>query len=227
MSYILDALKKIEQEKNNKKQPDGRINISGDLFRDRPPAHTASGIRKSILLVAVASLVTCAGTWFLLGGKVKKSPIVSSQGALPQPVQVKPLVLPASAPLPTQPQSAPVSVSSQSASEARSSKEVTADDAYSSRVAHGSKKRASTSSSLLGRPSVQTVPVPADIKLSGIAWQEDRIGRRAVINGFLLKEGAMVSGAAVTEIQPDRVRFTSSTGTFEIRLDALMPEGRR
>ena len=75
---------------------------------------------------------------------------------------------------------------------------------------------------LRSRPS-QTVQAPADIKLSGIAWQEERSSRRAVINGFLLKEGAVVSGAKISEILADRVRFSSAAGTFEIRLDAVLP----
>jgi general secretion pathway protein B len=69
----------------------------------------------------------------------------------------------------------------------------------------------------------QSVVPPADIKLSGIAWQDERSARRAVINGFLLKEGAVVSGAKISEIQADRVRFASAAGTFEIRLDAVLP----
>jgi general secretion pathway protein B len=68
-----------------------------------------------------------------------------------------------------------------------------------------------------------TVPAPADIKLSGIAWQDDRSGRRAVINGFLLKEGAAVSGAKITDIQADKVRFSTPGGFFEIKLDAVLP----
>jgi general secretion pathway protein B len=70
---------------------------------------------------------------------------------------------------------------------------------------------------------VQNIPAPADIKLSGIAWQDERSGRRAVINGFLLKEGAVVSGAKIVDIQADRVRFSSPGGPFEIRLDAVLP----
>jgi hypothetical protein len=36
-----------------------------------------------------------------------------------------------------------------------------------------------------------------------------------------LKEGATVSGAMITEIVADRVRFTSPSGMFEIRLDGV------
>jgi general secretion pathway protein B len=66
---------------------------------------------------------------------------------------------------------------------------------------------------------VQTIPAPADIKLSGIAWQEERVARRVVINGFLMQEGATVSGAKISEIHQDRVRFTSPSGVFDLRMD--------
>ena len=69
----------------------------------------------------------------------------------------------------------------------------------------------------------QTVQAPADIKLSGIAWQDERAARRAVVNGFLLKEGAVVSGAKVIDIQSDKVRFSGPSGLFDIKLDGALP----
>ena len=59
---------------------------------------------------------------------------------------------------------------------------------------------------------------PAGITLSGIAWQDDRRARRGVVNGFLMQEGGVVSGARITEIYQDRVRFTLSGTYFEIPL---------
>ena len=59
---------------------------------------------------------------------------------------------------------------------------------------------------------------PAGITLSGIAGQDDRRARRAVVNGFLMQEGGVVSGARITEIYQDRVRFTLSGTYFEIPL---------
>jgi len=52
--------------------------------------------------------------------------------------------------------------------------------------------------------------------VSGIAWQEDRPGRRAVVNGLLVAEGAMVAGARVTEIRAEKVIFSSGGHTLEI-----------
>ena len=65
-----------------------------------------------------------------------------------------------------------------------------------------------------------TIAAPADIKLSGIAWQEDRRARRAVVNGFLMQEGGVVLGARITDIFQDRVRFSLSGSVFEIPLSS-------
>jgi general secretion pathway protein B len=67
-------------------------------------------------------------------------------------------------------------------------------------------------------PADQMIAAPADIKLSGIAWQDDRPARRAVVNGFLMQEGGVVSGARITDIFQDRVRFSLSGKSFEIPL---------
>jgi len=68
------------------------------------------------------------------------------------------------------------------------------------------------------QPSAQIVTAPADIKLSGIAYQDERRARRAVVNGFLIQEGAVVSGAVVTDIFQDRVRFSLAGSSFELSL---------
>ena len=73
------------------------------------------------------------------------------------------------------------------------------------------------------QPVAQTIPAPADIKLSGIAWQDEKSERRAVVNGFLLKEGSLVAGAKISDIQVNKVIFSSPTGVFEIKLDAVSP----
>jgi general secretion pathway protein B len=59
---------------------------------------------------------------------------------------------------------------------------------------------------------------PENIKISGIAWQDERSARRAVVNDFLMKEGNVVSGAKILEIKQDRVRFSLSGSTFEVPL---------
>ena len=226
MSYILDALKKIEHEKNKKARPDGIVSISGDLFQEQKRSPARPGVWKIVLLIAVASLVTFAGTWFLLKGNDQKAAAV-----VPTPSRQQPPVTVATQPappLPAPPLSQSVAteqVAPLPAAPAVPEKNmVDEDDAPAPQRVRMSGKPLKTEA--VASPSRQVYPttaVPADIKLSGIAWQDDSRLRRAVINGFLLKEGAIVSGARITDIQADRVRFSSPSGLFEIKLDAVLP----
>jgi general secretion pathway protein B len=228
MSYILDALKKIEHEKN-RKRPDGRVSISGDLFQERKQPTARSGIWKIIMLIAAASIITCAGTWFVLQANNKKSTSVIrpvAQSPPPPPVSLNPPIAALPVSVPIQPQSIPVAVPPTAPLAAvpatPRNTETAEDDDSPVREVRRSKKQIKAQLPSPKQPS-QTVPAPADIKLSGIAWQDERSARRAVINGFLLKEGAVVSGAKITDIRADRVRFSSSAGLFEIKLDAVLP----
>jgi hypothetical protein len=227
MSYILDALKKIEHEKN-KKRPDGRVSIANDLFQERKQPHAGTGVGKIAALVVAAALITGGGTWFVLKGSSTKNaiavrpstppkapPIMVPVTPPPAPTSVQTVVqtvVPAAAPPTVQPPAAAAPVTNAAAGE----------DAPASRRAKRATAPAKARPVAKAQP-VQTVAAPADIKLSGIAWQDEHSGRRAVINGFLLKEGAIVSGARIIDIQADRVRFASSGGEFEIRLDAVLP----
>ena len=56
---------------------------------------------------------------------------------------------------------------------------------------------------------------PADITITGIAWQDERSLRRAVVNGALVGEGAEVAGARVVEIREDRVRLSRGGQVFD------------
>ena len=228
MSYILDALKKIEHEKNKKAHPDGRINISGDLFQERHRPTARAGIWKIVLLIAAASLVTSAGTWFFLKGNSKKNVAVVRPAAPPLPAPVNLPAAPPPVPMPVQSQPAPVVVppaappAAAPVSPKSAESDEDEDDHSSARSARRSKNRIKAQSPSPTQPA-QTAQTPAGITLSGIAWQDERKARRAVVNGFLLKEGAVVSGARIIDIQTDRVRFSSPSGLFEIKLDAVLP----
>jgi general secretion pathway protein B len=56
--------------------------------------------------------------------------------------------------------------------------------------------------------------------VSGIAWQEQRSSRRAVVNGLLYSEGKTVGGAKIVEIMPNCVRFSSNGRTFEVSISS-------
>jgi general secretion pathway protein B len=226
MSYILDALKKIEHEKSRKAAPDGRISIAGDLFQERNRPTGKAGIWKIMLLVMGVSLVTGAATWFLLPGYGRKS-VAVIRPAAPPAAPVNPPVVTA-APLPVQTRSVPVAAAPAIPTAAVPATPKIMDTAESEEsalrdVRRSKKQIKAQPSSTYPKQTVPTVQPPADIKLSGIAWQDDRAARRVVINGFLLKEGAVVFGAKIIDIQADRVRFSSAVGLFEIRLDSVLP----
>jgi general secretion pathway protein B len=167
------------------------------------------------------SLLAGGGTWFVLYGKSVNSTAVVRQAASLQVVPIVPPVVTPSAPIPVQVVVPEVASSAVPTPVAAVSQENADDSPSSNRVRQpGAPVKPQPVDQ---KQPVQTVPVPADVKLSGIAWQDERSGRRAVINGFLLKEGAVVSGAKIIDIQADRVRFSSTGGHFEIRLDAVLP----
>jgi hypothetical protein len=56
------------------------------------------------------------------------------------------------------------------------------------------------------------------LTISGIALQDDPAESMAVVNGALVKTGATVGGAVVDRIFLDRVRFKGNGGTFEVYL---------
>ena len=232
MSYILDALKKLEHDKTRKSRRNGVVNISGALFETERPRSSGATGWKIALAVTVAVLVTFTATWqFLQYGKRRETPPSHSASLLTQPAAVEtapapsvpPLVpaqhvLPAAAP----PASAPITPVRPPVQSSKPQKAVVPAATVSEDAAAGlmlpeprnrTKERKSQAP-----PADQTIAAPADIKLSGIAWQEDRRARRAVVNGFLMQEGGVVSGARITDIFQDRVRFSLSGSVFEIPL---------
>ncbi len=240
MSYILDALKKIEHEKN-KKLSDGRVSIVGDLFQERKQRRGGAGFRKIAALIVVASLLAGGVTWFVLQGKNSKKNVVAPLLVAPQvtpvappppavpapPVAIPPALIPVQAVTSAVvPPAVPTPAVPAPQDNSAANEDNDASPPTSPPVRSGRARRSVTPAMpqpVNQKQPVQTVPAPADIKLSGIAWQDERSGRRAVINGFLLKEGAVVSGATIIDIQTNKVSFSTAGGQFEIRLDAVLP----
>ncbi|HIJ96224.1 MAG TPA: hypothetical protein HPP94_10920 [Desulfuromonadales bacterium] len=241
MSYILDALKKIEREKVKKSQPGGMTSISGDLFMEQTPRTVKSPAGKIALLVIVVSLIACSGTWFYLRDNgVKANSMLRTVGVPPSPVAITPpsALSPVPIPATVSPSAAvaqqtppPVTLPPvpQPVLKDRTLPAVPVTTVQSSEIdqeelpVRKSRQRTSRTVPITVRQPEITVQAPADVKLSGIAWQDERAARRAVVNGFLLKEGAVVSGARIVDILSDRVRFSSPAGNFELRLNSVAP----
>lgn len=231
MSYILDALKKLEHEKSRKSRGDGMINISGALFENERPKPSGTAGWKIALAVTVAVLVTFGATWLLLRpakGREKLAPLpaaqVSPAPAASQamietaptppvppvvPVQQAPSVVPPAPARALAPSSKPQKTGVPAAT-------ATLDAAAELTLQELGKRTKERKGQALSAD--QTIAAPANIKLSGIAWQEERRARRAVVNDFLMQEGGLVSGARITDIFQDRVRFSLSGKSFEIPL---------
>ncbi|NVN92643.1 MAG: hypothetical protein HXX11_18890 [Desulfuromonadales bacterium] len=239
MSYILDALKKNEHEKVRKAVPAGMTKISGDLFREERPRPMRGGAWKLVAVAVLAALVAVAGTWLLLSPPRKPAPVAFRRFAPPEQQPVAAPVLP---PVPpavpvvavppaaqATPRPVPHSPPSPAAGGAKDKAMVVQQSVRLPSKAEQRREAArlraerdeSESSQAVSRraPAVLAAP-PADIKVSGIAWGDERKTRRAVINGFLLKEGSVVGGARISEIMKDRVRFSQSGNTFEISMAA-------
>jgi hypothetical protein len=235
MSYILEALKKIEREKVKKSQPVGMTSITGDLFMEQTPRPIKRAAGKIAVLVIVVSVVVSAGTWILLKDNGKKEnkklqPVVTvvppaaivpppTPKVVPEPVPVTPQT-PQPILLPPVPQ--PVLRANIPPVVHASTVQGSEDDHEELPVRKSRQRTPRTAAATVLKPEL-TVQAPADVKLSGIAWQDDHAARRAVINGFLLKEGAVVSGSRIAEILADRVRFSSPAGNYEIRLNSVTP----
>lgn len=217
MSYILDALKKIEYEKNRKKLSDGRVNISGDLFKERMPFRNRAGLWKTTAVVSVILVLVCMIAWLSIKGKstvTEKAIRTMAQQQSPAPVDSPAIKVTPRRPVPAAPHAAPPHTA-------------VADEESAGREISRSKKQAKHARSLPAQTG-STIQPPAGISLSGIAWHDDRTSRRAVINGFLFKVDSVVSGAKITDILADRVRFSSPAGVFDIKLDSVLPvEGNK
>jgi len=219
MSFILDALKKLEQEKAARKG--GAINISDEIVREKRQVirKVRRTVPVSVVLAALGLLLGASGAylWHKHGvddqakvvapssertlSVVPKMPAASQGTSLAEPAV--PRVLPVAA-VATDPLPLPVETKRQTRSEPL---------AVQSSARQDSPARATP-------PAVEVSGSGESSRLtvSGIAWQDAPSARRAVINGDLVKEGAQVGGATVEEILPTRVRFSSGGRQFTVSI---------
>lgn len=193
MSLILDALRKMEQERKSRRQSQSDIRPDVLSYRGVPQKKTGSPRSLPVAVIGVVIVALVTG-WFLLN-KGETSPDAlhrqtTEQAAPPGPVTPPPPQPQAQVP-PAQLQPLPAP--------------------------------APTTQPLPSAPIARELPPPvseaapsAGITISGIAWQDERSMRRAVINGSLVGEGAEVGGARVVEIRENRVRFTRNGQTFDV-----------
>lgn len=216
MSYILDALKKLEREKERVVSPQGIGSLKGNLYLESVKGTTLRSNGRTLFLLALVLILLAAGVvyWFVMlppketPGISRQVPHATMSATAPavtqQPVAAVPTVKMVSKPN-------PVVVPAQIGGKP-------------SPVQQNAVRKAPRSPDAPMQEVTVAAPAGAkDLVISGIAWQEERSARRTVINGFLLKEGSSVGGAVVAEILPDKVRFSSPAGYFELRMNTAAP----
>lgn len=228
MSLILDALRKMEQERKVRRGTP--LNLRPEVLRYRAEVKPRQG--KPYLAASVALLLLAAGggAGFLLKGQIwqklaqlpaQEVPAKVAPETAPAPpaaVVTEPAPPPATAAPANAPMAPPVTAPVQGSA---------AQDAAPAPVAAAAEHDALPPKRLRKAASAITpLPVSAgtqegqgaipDITVSGIAWQEERSLRRAVLNGTLVAEGAEVSGARVVEIKENRVRLSRGGQIFDV-----------
>lgn len=216
MSLILDALRKMEQER--KARQGGTLDIRPEVLGHRRSAAPAK--RRALPLLGGGLLLAVGlGLFLWKGGKQPTPPadLVArndNQSAtrpaitVPQPVAapVAP-VMPAPQPPAAMPAPAPT---------AESAPAVAAAPLPPPRPAPQPVQRHAND-------NAPAVAGGDGISVSGIAWQDERSLRRAVVNGSLLGEGAEVAGARIVEIGERRVKFSRGGQTFSVTLSSPFP----
>ncbi|WP_136514044.1 general secretion pathway protein GspB [Geomonas edaphica] len=232
MSLILDALRKMEQERRSKRG--NSQDLRPEVLRYRLAAQPKEKSRYP-LAIAAGLVLLCAGLGVGFMLKSRGAAHVADQvPAAPPAVAVQPPV--AAVPAPAAPAAAalpqPVSAPSAAAPAAPAQPVIGAATPVPS-PAEPIRKTSRTAAPAAAQEAVAQPRVPRgenataaaggqDIVISGIAYQDERRMRRAVLNGSLVGEGAEVAGARVVEIKETKVRLSRGGHVFEIPFSSGM-----
>jgi general secretion pathway protein B len=195
MSLILDALRKMEEERAARRG--GSVDIRPALLSrhgDEPPR-----TGKLITLVAAGAILLLAGigAGVLMRGTGPTHPVENSAARTEDsPIPPLPPASPQTTPAPTLPAAAVPAVPT-----APPPRRPVGDDP--------------------SPPAAEAADTA--LAISGIAWQEERGLRRAVVNGALVGEGAEVAGARIIEIRERSVKFSRGGRTFEVSYASAFP----
>ncbi len=232
MSHILDALQKVQDEKAAKLKQSA---ITAGVLLDAPTVRKPA--KNRFLLVGGVIILLLAGT-LLAGLFFKPSPAsrINTVAAVPpsaQTVPTQPPGPPVQAPQPaTPPQQLPVAAPPVPAPLAAPAPVPAVPQTIAQQQNHDDNEE-KTSSRRKSQRSVPTAPLqtvadtaaatvlyaaPEGVKLTGIAWQDSRKMRRAVVNDILSGEGTIVAGAKIIEIKPTVVRFEKNGTLYEVSL---------
>ncbi len=224
MSHILDALQKVQEEKTAKLK---QTAITGGVLLTSPSVHTKTRKRFYLLASTVAVVLCVVGfvIWMALQPPQKTLRDSASKPSI-QPLQTVPAPpvtnLPPSAqtvvPTPPVQKQAAIQPPAVDAVESLQRKNVP----KSKSTPHIDSGRQPKALPAVTAQTDMLLPAratePEGIKLTGIAWQDDRKNRRAVVNDLLVGEGAVIAGVKVLEIKPTTVRFEKNGSVYETTL---------
>jgi general secretion pathway protein B len=226
MSFILDALKKLEQEKAARKN--GNINISEEILRvnHQTRQKTKRAVPVSVVLVGfgltLMLLLGVTGVFLWRShdaaddsnavAKREEKTSLAAERVQKDSARIevaKTSGTPEATPVPITPESSPPP--------AEAARIPQQPDAPLRRPSNSGFRDESA-------PSYREASGSggSGLLVSGIAWQDEPQARRAVVNGTLVSEGAQVGGATVDEILPTRVRFSSGGRRFTVSISGTL-----
>ena len=217
MSVILDALKKLERDKAACRK--GPVDIVPQITIPRNRSARSSNWKiPAVIVTAVAVTAAMTAIVVLTLAEQGTRPVT----AVSMDEENSPSV-PSSPParLQSEPQTFPEAGAGRLSSEAvkaRPSERYIVQPAENAQLgftSHVSKQPVEKN----GEASISSGAAAPDLKVSGIAWQDERADRRAVVNGALVGEGAVVEGARIVRIYQDSVRFSRGGETFDKAVD--------
>jgi len=192
MSLILDALRKIELERKAKRQSSQEIRADVLNYRGNAPAAEKSRIMPIAAALMLASAAIACFFFFQETDAPKIAATPPKETLRQETTPLTPVTPPQ--PLQPPPPETPAQKSVQTRENSAAEPVKQATQPVISKQKNGDE----------------------GISISGIAWQDERSLRRAVINGFLVGEGAEIQGAKIIEIKETRVRFSRNGNIFEI-----------
>lgn len=221
MSFILKALKKLENEKASRKME--RVEINSAILTPDRRSSSIPRYARNWFLISLLILVVAITILFI-------RPKTTSQVAVKK--------LPTSIPLHAVEPSPPVRMEAKLPSPAATviREEIPVTDRpviHPAGPAPGgiAQRRQMARERLSEMPSVKNsmdshlseaeIPIsaaPSSVIVNGIALQDDPSKSIAVVNGQIVKKGMSIGGARIERIYLDKVRFRGDNGIFEVYL---------
>jgi len=221
MSHIFDALQKLQVEKTAKLKQSA---ITGGMLLDAGTPRRRQTKRYVVISIAAAVvLIGVVAFWITQRPNQQAQPKAPLQ-TVQQTVAVQQPAAVVTPPPPAAPQPLQTAPAAQPAAQpvaANVPAQPSPDEDEEDRPHRREKQTAKFATAVpVPPPPARPVAVgtPEGIKLSGIAWHDNRKLRRAVINDLLVGEGAEVAGARIVEIRTSLVKIEKNGMLYEVVL---------